>query len=55
MDGLKKGTLIISVNQQPVTNVDQFNKLLEANDPKKPVLLLVKQGNITRFISIRVK
>lgn len=53
--GLKKGTLIISVNQQPVTNVDQFNKLLEANDPKKPVLLLVKQGNITRFISIRVK
>lgn len=53
--GLKKGTLIVSVNQQAVTTLDQFYKLLEANDPNKPVLLLVKQGDVTRFISIRVK
>jgi serine protease Do len=53
--GLKKGTLIVSINQQPVTNVDSFYKLLESSDPNKPLLLLVKQGEITRFISIRVK
>lgn len=53
--GLKKGTLIVSIDQQAVTSVDQFDKLIEANDPNKPLLLLVKQGEITRFISIRVK
>lgn len=53
--GLKKGTLIVSVNQQAVLSLDQFYKLLEANDPNKPILLLVKQGEITRFISIRIK
>lgn len=53
--GLKKGTLIVSVNQQAVTGLDQFYKLLDANDVNKPLLLLVKQGEITRFISIRVK
>ena len=53
--GLKKGTLIVSLNQQAVTGVDQFYKLLETLDANKPALLLVKQGEITRFISIRVK
>lgn len=53
--GLKKGTLIISINQQAVTSVDQFYKLLEEHQPAKPILLLVKQGEFTRFISIKVK
>lgn len=53
--GLKKGTLIVSVNQQPVASAEQFYGLLDGNDPNKPLLLLVKQGEITRFISIRVK
>ena len=48
--GLKKGTLIISINQQPVTSLDQFNKLLEEHESNKPILLLVKQGEFTRFI-----
>lgn len=53
--GLKKGTLIVSINQQAVTNLDQFYKQIETHDPAKPILLLVKQGEITRFISMRVK
>ena len=53
--GLKKGTLIISINQQAVNNIEQFNKLLDESDANKPILLLVKQGEYTRFISIRVK
>lgn len=53
--GLKKGTIIVSINQQAVTNLDQFYKLLEAHDSAKtPLLLLVKQGDVTRFISIRI-
>ncbi|KIC74240.1 putative periplasmic serine endoprotease DegP-like protein [Neochlamydia sp. TUME1] len=53
--GLKKGTLILSLDQQPVSSVDQFNKLLDTHDSNKPVLLLAKQGNATRFISLWVK
>jgi serine protease Do len=53
MAGLKKGTLITSINQQKVENVDQFYEALKASPPNKPVLLLVKQGDHTRFISIK--
>ncbi len=53
--GLKKGILILSVNQQVTSTVDQFYKMLDANEASKPLLLLVKQGEFTRFISIRVK
>jgi serine protease Do len=52
--GLKKGTLIIGVNQKKVTTVEEFNKAIEQIDHKKPLLLLVKQGEAVRFISIQV-
>lgn len=52
--GLKKGALIMAVNQRPITNIEQFNKALQETQADRPVLLLVKQGEAIRFISLKV-
>lgn len=52
--GLKKGILILAVNQQKVSTVDEFQKTLEDTEKGKPLLLLVKQGNVVRYISLQV-
>lgn len=53
--GLKKGTLIMAVNQQKVENTKDFSKVLENISIGKPVLLLIKQGDTVRYISLSVK
>jgi len=52
--GLKKGTLIVAVNQQKIESIDDFNKAMDSLDADKPLLLLVKQGDLMRFISLKV-
>lgn len=52
--GLKKGTLIVAVNKKKVSSVDEFNKEVETTEKGKPVLLLVKQGESVRFISLQL-
>lgn len=51
--GLKKETVILTVNKTPIDSVEHFNKLLTESEPGKPILLFVKQGESMRFISIR--
>lgn len=51
--GLKKGAVILSVNQQKVASVKEFYKFLKETPTAKPVLLLVKQGGSMRFISLK--
>lgn len=53
--GLKPGALIIAVNQQPVTTVEQFNTALQNTPKNRPILLLVKQGETTRYLSIKAE
>lgn len=52
--GLKKGTLVLSVNRNKVTNKDQFYKEIKSTPKGKPVLFQVKQGDVNAFISIRL-
>ncbi len=52
--GLKKGALIVAINQQKINSTTEFNKLLEATPKGKPLLLLIKQGDAMRFISLQV-
>ncbi len=53
MAGLKKGAMILSVNREKVSNVDEFNAAL-ANGPKdQPILLQIKQGDIYLFLSLQ--
>ncbi len=53
--GIKKGSLIISVNHKEVTSPDDFYSTLADSEEGKPILLLVKQGNVTHYVSLRVK
>ena len=52
--GLKKGALILEVNKKKTTTVDEFNGALQQTEANKPVLLLIKQGDVTRYISFKV-
>lgn len=51
--GLKPGTLIVAVDRIQVTNVDEFDKAIKKAFGNKKVLLLVKQGTVTRFVSLK--
>lgn len=53
--GLKKGAIIVAVNQRKVTTPDQFHAALQEGSSGKPILLLVKQGESMRFVSLKVE
>lgn len=53
--GLKPGVLILQINQQRIHNIADFNEALKDVDSRKSILLLIKYGNITRFISLKLK
>ena len=52
--GLKKGAVIVAVNQQKVASADEFHRAIEKTDSNKPVLLLIKQGDVMRYVSFKV-
>lgn len=54
MIGLKKGAEILSVNKQKVSSAEEFYTLLNESDKSRPLLLLVKQGGLVQFVSIKV-
>jgi serine protease Do len=53
--GLTKGAVILSVDQQKVKDAEEFHKLLDAHPPGRPLLLLVKQGDTARYLSIKIE
>lgn len=53
MAGIKQGTLIVAVNHTKINSVESFNQQIAKADPKKPILLLVKQGDYMHFVSIK--
>lgn len=50
--GLQKGDVIHEINRKPVKDVKDFERLTGQLAPRSPVLLLVKRGNSTIFLSI---
>ena len=55
MMGLKKGSLILGVNRQKVTNTNEFTKALSETPKGRPVLLQVKQGDNYLFVSLQTE
>ena len=53
--GLKKGALILSVNRQKISNVDDYNRALSQTAEDAPVLLQIKQGDDYLFVSLQQK
>jgi len=51
--GLRPGFLIQAVNHKKVVTVEEFNEEISKPDTKR-ILLLVRQGNVTRFYSIKL-
>ena len=51
--GLRPGFLIQAINHKKITTVDEFNEAVNQPDTKR-LLLLVRQGNVTRFYSIKL-
>ncbi len=52
--GLRPGFLIQAVNHKKVTNIEEFNEAISQTENKR-ILLLIRQGNATRFYSIKVE
>lgn len=54
MAGLRPGFLIQAVNHKKIATINDFNDALTDAGKNKRILLLIRQGNITRFYSIRL-
>jgi serine protease Do len=52
--GFKKGLVITSVNQRPVNSADEYMAAVNSTEKGKPVLLLVRQGEFMRYVSLRI-
>jgi serine protease Do len=51
--GVGPGDVILRVNNVDIANVKAFNETVAKLDPKKPVALLVRDENGTRFVTFR--
>jgi len=51
--GISPGDVIMRVNNVDVTSVKAFQEAVSKLDPKKPVALLVRDENGTRFVTFR--
>ena len=51
--GIGPGDIILRVNNTDIANVKSFNDTVAKLDPKKPVALLIRDENGTRFITLR--
>jgi serine protease Do len=52
--GLRKGDVILGVNNADVKSTSQFNDIVAKLDSKKAVALLVKREDQTRFVTMRI-
>ncbi|MFA6914980.1 MAG: Do family serine endopeptidase [Parachlamydiales bacterium] len=53
--GLRAGAIILSVNREDVQTVDDYNRILNEAEKNAPVLFLIKQGSVKRFLSLRIE
>jgi serine protease Do len=51
--GIQPGDVIMRVNNVDVSSVKAFNETVAKLDAKKPVALLVRDENGTRFVTFR--
>lgn len=52
--GIKKGAVILAVNQVKVNSKEAFDQQIQKSPAGKPFLFLIRQGNVMRYISLRV-
>jgi serine protease Do len=52
--GISKGDVILSIDNEPVKNTEQFNKVVDALPAGKSVAVLVQREGNPTFLAIRV-
>ncbi|GBD38330.1 Periplasmic serine endoprotease DegP [bacterium HR37] len=55
MAGFQPGDIILEINGEPITSTDDYTKVLERSDKEKPILFLVKRGENTIYIALKVE
>ncbi|MCB1084050.1 MAG: PDZ domain-containing protein, partial [Simkania sp.] len=53
--GIKPGSLIMAVNHQKVTNVTEFNDALKNVKSGQRILLLMRQGDMMKFYTLKAQ
>jgi len=53
MAGLQKGALILGVNRQKVTTVEEYNRAVAQAPKESPLLLQIRQGDNYLFVSLQ--
>ncbi|MDT7043298.1 DegQ family serine endoprotease [Candidatus Nitronereus thalassa] len=51
--GLRRGDIILEMNRSPIHNVDDFYEISDHLEAQAPVLVLLKRGNGTIYLSIK--
>ena len=51
--GVKEGDVIVTVDNVEVTSVKQFDAAVAKLDKAKPVTLLVRQGEVAKFLILK--
>ncbi len=50
--GIRRGDVILEINREPIENLDAYESALENADRNEPVLLLVRRGDRTLFLTV---
>lgn len=51
--GLRAGDIVLRVNNTDIKDVSQFNAVVAKLEPKKTVLLLVRRGDSSQFVTVK--
>jgi serine protease Do len=52
--GIRRGDVIVAVNSQEVSSVDQFRSLMDGFDKGRIVAILVRRGGNSVYIPFRI-
>jgi len=50
--GLKRGDILLEINRKKVLDIYLFEQIARSLDPQKPILVLLRRGNTTLFLTI---
>jgi len=53
--GIRPGFLVQAVNHTKVTNMEEFNKAIAEASNQKRILLLIRQGKVTRYYTFKLE
>jgi len=50
--GINPGAVILEVNRKPVSNTEEFKRAV-AQTPEKSAMLLIKDGQYSRYVALK--